>query len=88
MIVAAALCALLAAYVGGYLSCDPGGWGTISFRTVTTDFEARLYAPAAWVESLLRGNRVVLLPQDRWWQVAPDGDISRSRQRRLGELPQ
>lgn len=73
MIVAGFLCAVLGLYIAGYLSCQSGGWGTISYRQVTAEWETTLYAPAAWVESLIRRNRVALLPPARVWQVAPDG---------------
>src|SRR5687768_14809700 len=61
MIVVGFLCTVLGVYVTGYLSCETGGWGSISYRQVDKEWQATMYAPAAWVESQLRGHEVFML---------------------------
>ena len=53
-----------AGYVASYCSCDfvqaPGGGCCV---LVTSGWQATIYAPAAWVESRLRGEPVEILVQ-------------------------
>lgn len=59
LIVAAILCAVLVAYIAGYftfsdLSEVPG----MRLRTFNAEWQAFMYAPAAWLESMITGEPV------------------------------